>query len=77
MERCRNKAVQNRLCTLCDTANVEDEFQFSCHFPLIAIAINANFCKFTAEDNFFVLLFKYLGRYIAQAWIIRRKKWKQ
>ena len=51
--RYTNKDVQDSLCTLCNIANVEDEFHFVCHCHLYnnlrtqlfedAVAINTNF----------------------------------
>ena len=87
--RYTNKAVQDRLCTLSNTANVEDEFHFVCHCHLYnnlrtqwyedAVAINTKFFNFTTDDKFVFLLTESilcrpLGQYIIQAWRIRQEK---
>ena len=64
--RHRNRQIYEQSRTLCNTANVEDEFYCVCHCHLYnnlrtqlhedAVAINTNFFKFTAEDKFVFLL---------------------
>ena len=83
--RFRNLQVDERLCEVCNSGQIEDEF----HFVMVCSAYDGSREKLLAEvqiENFsnmssqekFIYLMKYenrkLSRYIDEAWNIRRSK---
>ena len=80
-----NESLNNRICTLCNLLDIEDEIHFVCRCPIydnprlqlfqIAFEGNPNFYHLTQSDKFIYLVkhhYKKLAIFIKQSWQIRQ-----